>query len=286
MSITSRSFSHVISAWFLAACLNLLALPVHAQSAASYLEELRQLAQQQGLRADSLAAPRAMNVAIPSGFGLSHGSVGLGAAITNMRERVIKDPDGSGAISLGFGNAQTAVGVELTLGLVSTKLPWRREGSESVLGEDGNLSIKLFREFHHTDSGRVSALAIGVGNAIAWGDPQNVPANYFIAGSTTFFVPWLGDTTRPGMATLGAGTAVKNQERDPGVFAGIGLGITSWAAAGVSWSGDEVIAGMTFFPKISNTVDLQIGLSYADVTRRVSDGRFNVNVSLVFNDLY
>ncbi|MFU8897316.1 MAG: hypothetical protein ACNA7L_00355 [Roseinatronobacter sp.] len=262
--------------------------PLHAQDAESYLRNLQQLAAQQSeLSAQRATTPRAATVGITGGFGLPHGTIGFGAALTNQRDRRAGgNADGSAAISAGFGNARDFVGVELTLGLVSTELPWRRVQNYAVLGEDGNLSVKLFREFHHGESGRVSALAIGASNVVSWGDPSQIATNYFVAGSTTFSVPWFNGDTRPSVATLGAGTAVKNQERDPGIFAGVGLGLNSWASVGLSWAGDEAIAGMTFFPKISNKLDLQIGVSYADITRRVSSGRVNLSVSVVFNDLY
>lgn len=257
-----------------------------AQEAETFLADLRSLVDQQKGRVSS-PAPRAATVGIPGGFGLRHGSIGFGTAITNRRDRINHDWDVSGAIGFGFGNARTGIGGEVTLGLVSMSLPGTRGGGGSVLGEDGNLGIKFFREFRNSRTGQVSALAIGASNALRWGDPKSVPVNYYVAGSTTFTVPWAAGMTRPGILTLGAGTAVRNLERDPGIFGGVGLGVTSWAAVGASWMGDEAILGVNLFPQLGSHLNVQVGLYYADATRRVSpSGRFILNVSVLAKDLY
>lgn len=273
--------------WFYLVLILLLPLPSSAQDAEAFLADLRALAAQQENR---IAVPRVSQpstLGIPSGFGLGHGNIGFGAAFTNRRDREIRDWDGSAAISFGFGNAREAVGAEVILGLVSLTPPWRRVGDSSVLGEDGNLSFKLFREFHNARTGHVSALSIGASNALRWGDPKTVPVNYYIAGSTTFSVPWRNESTRPGMLTLGMGSAVRNIERDFGVFGGVAMGLTPWMSVGVSWLGDEAIIGTQFTPQIGQRLNLQLGLYYADATRRVSpSGRFILNVSVLAQGLY
>lgn len=260
--------------------------PSSAQDAEAYLADLRALAAQQQNRVQTQGVPLPPTIGVPSGFGLGHGSIGFGAAFTNMRNRTIRDLDGSAAISFGFGNAREAVGVEVTLGLVSLTPPWSRRGNHAVLGEDGNLSIKLFREFHNTDTGQVRALAIGASNALRWGDPKTVPVNYYIAGSTSFTVPWGGNATRPGMLTLGLGSAVRNIERDPGFFGGIAIGLTPSLSVGASWLGDEAIIGAHLSPQIGR-MNLQLGLYYADATRRVSpSGRFILTIGTSVQGLY
>lgn len=265
----------------------LLPLPSQAQDAEEFLADLRTLAAQQQHRTPAPRVPQASTVGIPSGFGLGHGSIGFGAAFTNRRDRTINDWDGSAVISFGFGDARRALGAEVHLGLVSLTPPWRRSGDSSVLGEDGNLSFKLFREFHNPRTGRVSALSIGASNALSWGDPKTVPVNYYISGSTTFAVPWGNASTRPGMLTLGMGSAVRNIERDFGVFGGVAMGLTPSMSVGVSWLGDEAIIGTQFTPQFGQSMNLQLGLYYADATRRVSSsGRFILNVSVLAQGLY
>lgn len=274
----------------LALGLVLFTLPeASAQDGAAYLADLRSLAQQQqgqGAR-DPVRSYPVGTIGVQSGFGLGHGSIGFGAALTNRRDRVQRDWDGSAAVSFGFGDARAAVGAEVTLGLVSTTPPWRRRGNASVLGEDGNLSLKLFREFHNPRTGQVSAVSVGASNLVRWGDARATPVNYFIAGSTTFSVPWSSEASLPGMATLGIGSAVRNIERDPGIFGGVALGLAPWLSVGASWLGDEAMVGVQLYPRLGDTLNLQVGLYYADATRRVSpSGRFVLNVGVLFDGVY
>lgn len=260
-----------------AAMLSLWPLPSFAQDAEAFLTELRTLAEQQRKLTRPARTPQASTVGVASGFGLGHGDVGLGAAFTNQRDRVGNNWDGSAAVSFGFGDARDGVGVGVHWGLV---------GLDPLL-TDGNLSFTLHKILDHPGSGRVSAVAIGASNAISWGDPTATPVNYYVAGSTTFSIPWLEATTRPGMFTLGVGSAVKNIERDFGVFGGVGIGITPWMSGGVSWLGDEAIIGAQFTPQIGEIDNVNFGLYYADATHRVStSGRIILSISILAQNLY
>ncbi|MCC6001799.1 MAG: hypothetical protein JJU19_13200 [Pararhodobacter sp.] len=252
--------------------------------AEAYLAQLRALARQSGSWRPE-RAPRAATVGIIGGFGLPHGTGFAGGALTNRRERTMRDADASGAVGFGFGDPVNALGVDVVIGLVSTQPPWARRGDNSVFGEDGNINIRVFRQIGPLFPGSVTSVAVGAGNLISWGDPRATPTNYFIA-STTIANLTVGERRFPTNLTFGYGTAVRNQERDPGVFAGVGVGLNAWLSVGASWAGDEWIAGINLFPRVSETVDVQIGLQYADVTRRVSRGRVNLTVSLVARDLY
>lgn len=258
--------------------------PQGPADAEAYLAQLRALARQAGTWR-AAPAPRAATVGIVSGFGLRHGTAFAAGALTNRRERTGSDVDASAAIGLGFGDPYNAIGIDLTLGLVSTTPPWSRRGNNSVLGEDGNISLRLHRNIGSVFPGSTTSVAIGAGNLVSWGDARNVPTNYFLASSTIANLA-IADRVFPTNLTLGYGTAIRNLERDPGLFAGIGVGVNSWLSVGASWVGDEWIAGINLFPRISDRVDVQVGLQYADVTRRVSRGRVNLTVSLVARDLY
>ena len=251
--------------------------------ASAYLYQLQALADQREMFR-TRPAPRPATVGVISGFGLPHGTAFIGGAITNRRERVRDRIDADGAIGFGFGNADSAVGVELTIGIISTQPSWLR-GNDTNVGEDGNLNLKLFRNLGAIVPGTTTSVAFGAGNLVAWGDPTEIPTNYFLSASTVGNLT-LSDRSFPTNLTVGYGTAIGNLGRDPGFFAGIGAGVKPWLSVGASWVGDEWIAGINLFPELFNRVDVQIGLSYADVTRRVSPGRFNLTASLMMRDLY
>jgi hypothetical protein len=232
----------------------------------TYLDYLRTL--------ERLTEPQkpAVSVGVQSAFGLGFGVLSAGGALTDRQERGVENADASGAIGLGLGNSETSMGVELTIGLISVQPPWITRGSD--FGEDGNLNVKLFRSLPDIVpiDGARSSVAVGAANAIAWGDPETIDPNYFVVGSTLFEVTAAGERF-PINLSVGAGTAVKGLERDPGVFAGAGLGLTQWASIGAGYAGDETLIGLTLIPKIIDGVSMSVGFTVGDVFEESSERR-------------
>lgn len=232
----------------------------------------------------TLAAPQesskgsASTVGIPSGFSLPHGAGFIAGALSDARREAAgtkggNDADGSAALGLGFGDAKNAIGVEVLLSLESV--------DPSDFADSGSFHLKFSHQLPSILLGEVAAVAIGASNLGAWGDSSARDKSYYLAASTTFSVGNL-----PGLMSAGYSTAIGTGDQDEGGFIGIGLGLTDWLSVGTSWSGNEAIVGVTTTTKMFNAYDIQVGLSYGDVTHNGSDGRWTLSVAILDLDLF
>lgn len=223
----------------------------------------------------SAPPPSVSTFGINSGFGLPGGSAFAAGALTDNRDRAGSDADGSGAIGVGFGDARDSIGADVSIGIISV--------DPRDFGEDGNVNARIFRQLPGITAGGVSGVALGVSNGVRWGDAKDIDRNYFISGSTIVNLrPDSGYT--PLMLTAGYGTAVKNIERDPAAFAGVGVGLTSRFSASVSWGGDEWMAGLGIRPFLGHNAQITLGVG--DATNRLDGRRWIITGSWFLEDLF
>lgn len=223
----------------------------------------------------SAPPPSVSTFGINSGFGLPGGSAFAAGALTDNRDRAGSDADGSGAIGVGFGDARDSIGADVSIGIISV--------DPRDFGEDGNVNARIFRQLPGITAGGVSGVALGVSNGVRWGDAKDIDRNYFVSGSTIVNLrPDSGYT--PLMLTAGYGTAIKNIERDPAAFAGVGVGFTSRFSASVSWGGDEWMAGLGIRPFLSHSAQMTLGVG--DATNRLDGRRWIITGSWFLEDLF
>ncbi|WP_288365920.1 hypothetical protein [uncultured Marinobacter sp.] len=223
----------------------------------------------------SAPPPSVSTFGINSGFGLPGGSAFAAGALTDTRDRAGSDADGSGALGFGFGDARDSIGADISIGIISV--------DPRDFGEDGNVNARIFRHLPGITAGGVSGVAVGVSNGLRWGDAKDINRNYFISGSTIVNLrPDSGYT--PLMLTAGYGTAIKNIERDPAAFAGVGVGLTSRFSASVSWGGDEWMAGVGIRPFLSHSAQITLGVG--DATNRLDGRRWIITGSWFLEDLF
>ncbi|WP_200175317.1 hypothetical protein [Ectothiorhodospira shaposhnikovii] len=279
-SALARHHHHPIH-YRLLACLLALVIPagVAAQQPGSQpITEAQFLEYLQALLRDPLPQPQATNFGVVTGFGLPHGSAFAAGVLTDKRERnQSSDHDGSAALGIGLGDARRLVGMEVTLGIIST--------TPSEFAEDGNINFKLHRVLPGLTHQGISSVAIGVGNAARWGDAREVDRNRYISASTVFNAnPGNPGRPVPMMLTAGYGTAISNLGRDADDFYGLGVGLTRHFAASASWAGDEWIAGLNIKP--FRQYNAQVTLAMGDVTDRVDGRRYLLAVAWVFDELF
>jgi hypothetical protein len=176
--------------------------------------------------------------------------------------------DGSLALGIGFGSAEESLGVQVTAQITSLT---------DAFADSGYLSLKLSRRLGE----RPLYLAIQGDHLVNWGDSALVDPSAKIA-LTYFTTVQSGNGTFPVMMTLGAGTKVRNSNTDPGVFAGVGVGLSRNVGASIAWTGDYVDLGLGF--KVSDQISMTA--SVEDVFDQKSRRRASFSVNYTFRNLF
>lgn len=203
-----------------------------------------------------------------------HG-VGFAAlSLTNKRAPGDNSNDGSAVLGFGLGDAENSVGVQLNAHITSLT---------DDFGDSGYLSIKASRRLSAGQSPVYGSLIFG--QLANWGDANPRDAN-FSAAITRF--TWVNNEgsgrAYPLMMTLGAGTDLRNNDTDPGVFAGIGVGLSENMSASLAWTGESVTVGTGF--KIRGLDDIGFGLAIDDALNQVDNRRLILSIGYRFNNLF
>lgn len=194
---------------------------------------------------------------VPSATVAPHGLVfGSLSYSDNSDARLFDYERDNGDLSLvlgfGLGSAEEGVGLQVAANL-----------TEIDRGADAGGFFSV------TASRRLSAGptpiygAISVSHLGEWGESDSYTSFYTVepkdrdpSASIAFtaFPSVIGQNGEqwPLMLTLGAGTQVRNDQTDPGIFAGVGVGLTETLGASVSWYGDYATVGAAFRPKDTN----------------------------------
>lgn len=219
-----------------------------------------------------------ITIAIPSGYGADYGDAFVGAGF-QARTRYRNAPDGGVVVGFGLGNARELVGLELAFTSFGTVRSCCR----------GGISAKLHRVLPADAS-----VAVGVENALVWGNLDfSEHAEATDAGTSTYAavskvfrlrsdpVTPFGSMT----LTLGAGNGRFRTEDDilqgresVGVFGGASLRVSEAAAAVASWTGQDLMAGVSVVP--FRDVPLFITPALADLT---TEPRFILGIGYGFN---
>jgi hypothetical protein len=146
------------------------------------------------------AASPGMSFGSPVGFGADWGEIGFAVGGQTLPEGNPNPHslDGSVAATMGFGNAQKYVGLEVTANIISVR---------KTFGDDGALGAKI----HTTLPGR-SAFAVGVENVGRWGSAKGGKASVYAVGSKFFSLnPSNADNPRPLSVNIGVGDNAFNR---------------------------------------------------------------------------
>ncbi len=181
-----------------------------------------------------VAAQVAGTPGVPTGFGLAGNVVGLSLSGSFGPERGNPPDtnfDASSALTFGFGNPVSGLGVQVGANLTSFR----------NFGQSGFLTFGVHRMFQLNDKG-VFSVAANVNNIAPWGDSRNNDLSGSLVGSyLTGFGPRLG------VITLGVGNSGDAENDVLGIFA-IGAGITPTSSVGIGQVGDTTSLGVTLAP--------------------------------------
>ena len=190
------------------------------------------------------------------------------ASLSGTTRSPIDDIDGSLALGIGFGSAEEGLGVQVTAQITSLT---------DDFADSGYLGLKVSRRL----GAQPVYLAIQGDHLINWGDSALVDPSAKIA--LTWFTSVQADGgVYPLMMTLGAGTKVRNTNTDPGIFAGLGVGLTENIGASVAWTGDYVDLGVGI--RVNDRLSLTAAVE--DVFDETNRRRTTFSVNYTFRNLF
>jgi len=201
---------------------------------------------------------------------------GLAFASLSLTDRRISAgprQDGSMAFGLGLGSAEDAVGVQIT-GFVTSLT--------DNFGDSGYFEVKAARRISAGETPTYIALAI---NGAGFGDARRRETAGTVALTSFRQVRFSdGGPLYPMMFTLGAGTNERNAERDPGIFGGIGIGLTKNLGLSAAWSGEYVNLGAAL--RFDGLDNFSIGATLSDTFNQKNSRRIDVSFTYFLTDLF
>ena len=207
---------------------------------------------------------------IQSGTVISGGAGFAAISLTDKRAPGLGQEDGSAVVGLGFGNAKRNVGVQVAVHATSL-----RDG----VGNSGYVSLKFSRRLLNGRNPVSGSLRLG--QLANWGKADGLEETAAMAFTRSMKMTLGNGEVYPTRMTLGAGTHLRNSYTDPGVFAGVGIGLTETTAASIAWTGDGIRLGTKF--RFDWAENASFGLSIDDATNRINKRRVIVSVGYRFD---
>ena len=191
-------------------------------------------------------------IGVPLATGAPGGMGFASLSGTTRRNPGSSDADGSAAIGLGFGNADSLVGVQVSAHITSLT---------DNLGDSGYLAMKLSRRIGAAATPTYVGLTID--HLVPWGDATVRDPGASVAVTRFSRLPGANGAVYPLILSLGAGTNLSEDQTRPGVFAGLGVGLTPAFGASLALNGDSVELGAAWRPPGLRNVALAVALSDA-----------------------
>lgn len=184
------------------------------------------------------------------------------------------DIDGSAELGFGVGDADEGIGAQMSVVLASLT---------DDFGDAGYLNFKLSRRISAGDHPTYIGLEgsqIGTWGASDVLEPQGTLA------VTTFGRASFGSRTEsyPYMLTLGAGTGLRNNQEEPGVIFGAGVGLTESFGVSAAWTGETVDVGLGFRARALGNASVTVQMN--DVLDQEDRQRFTFTVNFAVNNLW
>jgi hypothetical protein len=215
-------------------------------------------------------------IGVPTGFGADFGDA-FAAVGYQSRTRFRDAPDGGAVVGFGLGDATRFVGLELAFTSYGTFRSCCR----------GGISPKL----HRVLAGN-SSIALGYENAITWGSMEgeeeatDAGRSLYLAGTSVFLLrPDPSGFLGSAAVTVGVGNGRFRRESDiladrerVNAFTSIGVRIAEQASVIGSWTGQDLVAGLSIVP--FRRVPLFVTPGVADLT---TEPRFILGVGYGFD---
>lgn len=205
---------------------------------------------------------------------VSSGTLFLSISGSDTRPTGVREFDGSLSFGAGFGNQETSIGGEVAVEVTSAE--------PDDFGDSGYLNAKV--------GGRVlrslgqNYLAVGAEGMAPWGDARGQEVNLTLTGTrVTRLGPFANGRFYPVILTLGYGDH-QDHSVDPGLFAGIGVGLTPNLSVSLANDAGILEAGFGLhFERVSNAVFM---FTAHDLAQTEGDTRLSVAVGISTDKLF
>lgn len=223
-------------------------------------------AQLQGLLGTQAGrASPGISIGSPIAFGASWGTIGFGLGGATLPSGSDRDLDGSAGVVVGFGDANRAVGLEVTGNVISIS---------DDFGHDGSFAAKL-----HTTLPGGAAFGVGVENVGRWGRAKTTESTVYAVASKIVTV----GNNIPVALNLGLGDNRFNDPGEDGVspFGGIAVFPIRQLSVIADWAGNALNAGVSLAP--IDALPLTVTAGVANVTERNgSDAEFTGGIGYTY----
>jgi hypothetical protein len=191
-------------------------------------------------------------IGVPLATGAPAGMGFVSLSGTTRRNPGSTGADGSAAFGLGFGNADDGVGVQVSAHITSLT---------DNFGDSGYLALKLSRRIE--GAGPPTYIGLTVDHLVPWGDATVRDPGAAIAVTSFSRLQGANGTAYPVILSLGAGTNLTRNQTEPGIFAGLGVGLTPNIGASLALNGDSVELGAAWRPPGVRNMAVVVALSDA-----------------------
>ena len=210
----------------------------------------------------------------PSAYGKSWGSASVGLGL-QTRTRFTNSADGVFGIGFGLGDAQRWVGLDV--GVTVTDLL-------ETPAADGTVSFKLHRQLPGDFT-----IAVGVQNAIAWGNtdggtsPYGVVTKRFrLQESTENLFSQLYVSVGVGSGQFRSELDIQSDRNSIDLFGSIAVRVVEPVSAIAEWTGQDLTVGLSVVP--FQNIPLVITPAVTDITGKAGDGsRFILGVGYLIS---
>ncbi len=209
---------------------------------------------------------------IPSATVAPHGLGFASLGLTSKLGGVLNQWDGSLAFGLGLGDAETGLGVQVTANLTSLT---------NAFGDSGYFEAKISRRISTGETPLY--LGAQVEGLATWGQANTVPESGRIM-ATWFPDLSVGGDVFPLMLTLGYGTHLRNARTDPGMFAGVGIGVNRNLGLSAAWAGETLDLGTAW--KFDGIDWMTVSAEINDATDRLGQRRVSITFNLFNPNLF
>jgi hypothetical protein len=203
-----------------------------------------------------------ITVITPSAYGKSWGNLSVGLGL-QTRTRFTNEADGVLGIGIGLGDEQKWVGLDI--GITITDLL-------GTTAQDGTVSFKLHRQLPHDFS-----IAVGVQNAIAWGNTDGGRSPYGVVTKRFNLQDSVNEPFSQLYVSAGVGSGqfrgefeIQNDLDSIDVFGSVAVRVVEPVSAIAEWTGQDVTIGLSVAP--FRNIPLVITPAVTDITGSAGDG--------------